>query len=83
MKRTKLTKQTLRQAKGRYIIYISYRLIKYYGKYNMSYKAIDIELLDVKPLTSFGQLPPQLLQAKNNLLNLQQQTEKPNQQPIE
>lgn len=66
MKRTKLTKQTLRQAKGRYIIYVSYRLIKYYGKYNMSLKAIDIELLDVKPLTSLGQLPPQL--ANGNLM---------------
>lgn len=51
MKKTNLSKQFLKDAKNRFIVKFSFKVMGYYGKYDMSKKAVDIELLKIEPIT--------------------------------
>ena len=53
MKKTNLSKQFLKDAKNRFIVRFLFKVMNYYGKYNLSKKAVDIELVKIEPL-SFG-----------------------------
>jgi hypothetical protein len=55
----------LKDAKNRFIVRVQFKVMAYYGKYNLSKKAVDIELLKIEPitfppnsLTPLGQMPP-------------------------
>jgi len=50
MKKTNLSKQFLKDAKTRFTVRFSFKVMAYYGKYNLSKKAVDIELLKIEPL---------------------------------
>lgn len=50
VKDLKITKDFLREAKNRYIVKFAFTVQIYYGKYNYSTKAIDIELLGIVDL---------------------------------
>ena len=50
MKKTNLTKQFLKDAKNRFIVRLQFKVMAYYGKYNLSKKAVDIELVKIEPL---------------------------------
>lgn len=51
MKKTNLSKQFLKDAKNRFIVRFSFKVMGYYGKYSMSKKAVDIELMKIEPIT--------------------------------
>jgi len=50
MKKTNLLKQFLKDAKNRFIVRFQFKVMGYYGKYNLSKKAVDIELLKIEPI---------------------------------
>ena len=50
MKKTNLSKQFLKDAKNRFIVRFQFKVMAYYGKYNLSKKAVDIDLLKIEPL---------------------------------
>lgn len=50
MKKTSLSKQFLKDAKNKYLIRFTFKVMAYYGKYNMSRKAVDIELVNIEPI---------------------------------
>jgi len=50
MKKTNLSKQFLKDAKNRYLVRFQFKVMGYYGKYNMSKKAVDIELCKIEPI---------------------------------
>lgn len=50
MKKTNLSKQFLKDAKNRFIVRFIFKVMAYYGKYNLSKKAVDIELVKIEPL---------------------------------
>lgn len=50
MKKTNLSKQFLKDAKNRFIVRVYFKVMAYYGKYSLSKKAVDIELLKIEPL---------------------------------
>lgn len=50
MKKTNLSKQFLKDAKNRFIVRLQFKVMAYYGKYNLSRKAVDIDLLKIEPL---------------------------------
>ena len=50
MKKTNLSKQFLKDAKNRFIVRFLFKVMNYYGKYNLSKKAVDIELVKIEPL---------------------------------
>jgi cold shock CspA family protein len=50
MKKTNLSKQFLKDAKNRFIVRFSFKVMGYYGKYSMSKKAVDIDLLKIEPI---------------------------------
>ena len=50
MKKTNLSKQFLKDAKNRFIVRFSFKVMGYYGKYSNSKKAVDIELLKIEPI---------------------------------
>lgn len=61
MKKTNLSKQFLKDAKGRFIVRFQFKVMAYYGKYNMSKKAVDIDLLKIEPIPYDPNAPlPQL-----------------------
>lgn len=45
LKDIKFSKDFLREAKNKYIVKFAFTIQVYYGKYNYSTKAVDIELL--------------------------------------
>jgi hypothetical protein len=47
VKDLKITKDFLREAKNKYIVKFAFNVQVYYGKYNYSTKAVDIELLGI------------------------------------
>jgi hypothetical protein len=51
MKKTNLSKQFLKDAKNRFIVRFSFKVMGYYGKYSMSKKAVDIDLLKIEPIS--------------------------------
>lgn len=51
MKKTNLSKQFLKDAKNRFTVKFSFKVMAYYGKYNLSKKAVDIDLLKIEPLS--------------------------------
>jgi cold shock CspA family protein len=55
MKKTNLSKQFLKDAKNRFIVRFLFKVMAYYGKYNLSKKAVDIELVKIEPLPFSGQ----------------------------
>ncbi len=61
MKKTNLSKQFLKDAKNRFIVRFQFKVMAYYGKYNLSKKAVDIDLVKIEPLPI------------DDMLNLQQQ----------
>ena len=50
MKKTQLSKQFLKEAKNKYIVRFSFKVMGYYGKYNNSKKAVDIDLVNIEPI---------------------------------
>lgn len=50
MKKTNLSKQFLKDAKNRFIVRFHFKVMAYYGKYNLSKKAVDIDLVKIEPL---------------------------------
>jgi len=60
LKDLKITKDFLREAKNRYIVKFAFTLQIYYGKYNYSTKAIDIELLGVVDLRFLSNSEPSI-----------------------
>jgi len=50
MKKTSLSKQFLKDAKNKYLIRFTFKVMGYYGKYSMSRKAVDIELVNIEPI---------------------------------
>ncbi|CDW91134.1 cold-shock dna-binding domain containing protein [Stylonychia lemnae] len=50
MKKTNLSKQFLKDAKNRFIVRFSFKVMGYYGKYSMSKKAVDIDLIKIEPI---------------------------------
>jgi hypothetical protein len=40
----------LKDAKNRFIVRFSFKVMGYYGKYSMSKKAVDIDLLKIEPI---------------------------------
>jgi len=50
MKKTNLSKQFLKDAKNRFTVRFSFKVMAYYGKYNLSKKAVDIDLVKIEPL---------------------------------
>lgn len=50
MKKTNLSKQFLKDAKNRFIVRFSFKVMGYYGKYSMSKKAVDIDLVKIEPI---------------------------------
>ena len=59
MKKTNLSKQFLKDAKNRFIVKFQFKVMGYYGKYNLSKKAVDIELLKIEPIAFPGGLQTQ------------------------
>ena len=51
MKKTNLSKQFLKDAKNRFIVRFQFKVMGYYGKYSLSKKAVDIDLLKIEPIT--------------------------------
>jgi hypothetical protein len=54
MKKTNLSKQFLKDAKNRFIVHFTMKVMNYYGKYSMSKKAVDIELIKIEPIIYSG-----------------------------
>ena len=52
IKNTNLSKEFLRDAKNKFNVRFSFKIMAYYGKYNYSRKAVDIELLSIDPILS-------------------------------
>ena len=50
MKKTNLSKQFLKDAKNKYLVRVTFKVMAYYGKYNLSKKAVDLELVNIEPL---------------------------------
>jgi len=50
MKETRLTKEQFMNAKDNYTIRFAYNKLAYFGKYGLSMKAINIELVEIVPL---------------------------------
>ena len=50
MKKTNLSKQFLKDAKNRFIVRFQFKVMAYYGKYSLSKKAVDIDLLKIEPM---------------------------------
>jgi hypothetical protein len=51
LKNTNLTKQQLINARGNYVIRFAYNKLAYFGKYGLSMKAINVELVEITYLT--------------------------------
>ena len=51
MKKTNLSKQFLKDAKNRFIVRFQFKVMDYYGKYSLSKKAVDIDLLKIEPIS--------------------------------
>jgi cold shock CspA family protein len=49
---TNLTREFLRDAKLTYVVRFAFSILAYYGKYNFSKKAVDIELLSIDPVVA-------------------------------
>ena len=49
MKKANVTKDILLRAKYNYVFHFSFIVMTYYGKYNLSKKAVDLQLLMVEP----------------------------------
>ena len=50
LKDTKLTKSQLLNAKDNYLIRFAYNKLAYFGRYGLSMKAINIELVEIIPI---------------------------------
>jgi hypothetical protein len=48
---TKLTKEQFMGARGNYIIRFAFNKLAYFGRYGLSMKAINIELVEIIPLS--------------------------------
>ena len=49
MKHTSVQKDFLKSAKNNFVVKFSFNMLAYYGKYNLSRKAVDIELVSIDP----------------------------------
>lgn len=49
LKKANVTKEILIRAKYNYVFHFSFIIMTYYGKYNLSKKAVDLELLMIEP----------------------------------
>lgn len=49
LKKANVTKEILLRAKYNYVFHFSFIIMTYYGKYNLSKKAVDLELLMIEP----------------------------------
>ncbi len=49
LKKANITKDILLRAKYNYTFYFSFIIMTYYGKYNLSNKAVDLQLLMIEP----------------------------------
>jgi hypothetical protein len=61
MKKTGLSRQFLKEARDKFIVRFRFRVMPYHGKYKQSKKVVDIELINIEPLTS-GPLQAKQLQ---------------------
>jgi hypothetical protein len=50
MRDTNLTKEQLKNARDNYIIRFAFNKLAYFGRYGLSMKAINIELVDIIPM---------------------------------
>lgn len=50
MRDTNLTKEQLKNARDNYIIRFAFNKLAYFGRYGLSMKAINIELVDIIPI---------------------------------
>lgn len=50
MKDTKLTKEQLLNARDNYVIRFAFNKLAYFGRYGLSMKAINIDLVEIIPL---------------------------------
>ena len=57
MKKTNLSKQFLKDAKNKFIVRFLFKVMGYYGKYNMSKKAVDIDLVKIEPIYQGMKMP--------------------------
>ncbi len=57
MKKTNLSKQFLKDAKNKFIVRFLFKVMGYYGKYNMSKKSVDIDLVKIEPIYQGMKLP--------------------------
>jgi hypothetical protein len=48
MKKTNLSKQFLKDAKNRFNVRFNFKVMAYVGKYSMSKKAVDIDLINIE-----------------------------------
>lgn len=62
MRDTNLTKEQLINARENYVIRFAYNKLAYFGRYGLSMKAINIELVEIIPLNPQMQTLPQLPQ---------------------
>lgn len=51
MKKTGLSRQFLKEARDKFIVRFRFRVMPYHGKYKQSKKVVDIELINIEPLT--------------------------------
>ncbi|TNV84593.1 hypothetical protein FGO68_gene13130 [Halteria grandinella] len=58
MKKTNLSRAFLKDVRDRFLVRVKFRVMAYHGKYNMSKKAVDIELIKIEPLVQGATLPP-------------------------
>jgi len=57
-----LTKDILLRAKYNYTFYFSFIIMTYYGKHNLSRKAVDLQLLMIQPPQPTGGFSDQMPQ---------------------
>ena len=55
MKKTGLSRQFLKEARDKFIVRFRFRVMPYHGKYKQSKKVVDIELINIEPLTQPAQ----------------------------
>jgi hypothetical protein len=58
IKDTHLTKEQLMNARDNYIIRFAYNKLAYFGRYGLSMKAINIELVEIVPVNQSVPLQP-------------------------
>ena len=50
IRRTNLSKEFLRDSKTTFLVQFTFKVLAYFGKYNFSKKAVDVELVKIEPI---------------------------------